>query len=591
MTLRAPWAALAPDGLVGGVQPSEPERGTSRRRGSLGGRLANAALTHLPLAIVILDADSRPAFWNEQAAALFGTPRPMGADTPSLTGLLAGIANLTFQQRDRIIAFAATHIAAGDRVEPESWLRIALGRDRRITLRICGIGARHWMLVVDDGAMALAAGRGDPARTGGDAWLDPLTGLANRRHFNQTLHGLAENAAPGSRPTLLMIDLDRFKLVNDTFGPPVGDALLCLVAQRLRRETREEDLLARLGGDEFVILLTNGEWAEALAARVIAILSRPFLVEGHIAHIGASVGIARFPEHGSSADDLTRHADLALYDAKSAGGGAWRIFDPTIAPEATARRNLETDLRKAVSLGELSIAYQARFDVGQQALTGFAAAPHWNHPIRGAVPPERFVALAEDVGCIAALAARALKAACDQAARWPASLTVAMTVSRRQLADGERLFDAVQTALQASGLAPDRLELEFAETTLPAGADVLHRLRALGVRIVMDGFGPGRTILDPSPSFPFHKIRIDRRFVATPLGDRDVALTARATAADPSITATADWMETAEQEVLLDPDGRIRIQDILIGRPIQAASIDALLHRHAVALDNGSTSR
>lgn len=544
---------------------------------------------HLPLAIAVMDADSRLVFWNEQAAVLFGAARLAAADTPSLAASLTGIANLTFQQRDRIIAFAATHIAAGDRVEPESWLRIALGRDRRITIQVRGIGSNHWTLVIDDGTMSLAAGRRDPAQTGGDAWLDPLTGLANRRHFNQTLRTLADNAAPDSRHTLLMIDLDRFKPVNDTFGPAVGDALLCLVAQRLRRETREEDLLVRLGGDEFVILLTKGERAETLAARVIDILSRPFLVEGRIAHIGASVGIARFPEHGSSADDLTRHAELALYDAKSAGGSAWRVFDLTLAPEASARRDLETDLRKALSLGELSIAYQARFDIGQQALTGFAAAPRWNHPTKGAVPPARFILLAEDVGCIAVLADRVLNTACEQAARWPAPLTVTVTVSARQLTDGERLLDTVQAALHASGLAPERLELEVSETALPAAPDVLHRLRALGVGIVMDGFGPGRMSLNPPPSFPFHKIRIDPRFVATMLGDRDVTLAARTPAADRGITAPADWMEAAEQAVLIDTNGRARIQDTLIGRPIQAAGIDALLSRHAIAPVNGST--
>jgi diguanylate cyclase (GGDEF)-like protein len=589
MTLRAPWPAWAPDGLAGGVRSSHPERGASRRRGSLTGRLANAALTHLPLAIAILDAEARLVFWNEQVIALFGAPGLTATDAPPLTALLAGIANLTFQQRDRIVAFAATQIAAGDRVQPESWLRIALGRDRRITIQVRGIGSHHWMLVFNDSTMSLAAGRRDPAQTGTDAWLDPLTGLHNRRHFNQTLRTLADNAAPNARPTLLMIDLDRFKPVNDTFGTAAGDALLCLVAQRLRRETRGEDLLVRLGGDDFVILLTNGERAETLATRVIEILSRPFVVEGHMVHIGATVGIARFPEHGSSADDLTRHADLALYDAKHAGGGAWRLFDPTRAPEATARRDLETDLRKALSLGELLLTYQARLDVGQQALTGFAAAPRWDHPTRGAIPPEHFMPLVEDIGHGATLAGFVLKTACEQATHWPAPLTVAVTLSPRQLADGERLFDAVQTALQASGLPPERLELAIAETTLPTIPDVLHRLHTLGVRIVLDGVGPGCTTLDPPLSSPFHRIRIDPRFVATPSGDGNVALVARAPAVDRSIAATADWMETAEQDVLIDPDGRALIQDTLVGRPVQAACIDALLRRHPIAPHNGST--
>lgn len=519
MTLRAPWAAWAPDGLAGGVRSAQPERGAPRLRGGADGRLANAMLAHLPLAIAVLDVESRLVFWNEQAAGLFGVAPPKVADAPSLMAILTGIANLTFHQRDRIIAVTNAQIAAGDRVEPESWLRISLGRDRRITIQVRGIGSRHWMLVIDDGTISMAAGQRGSAQTGSDAWLDPLTGLANRRHFNETLRTLADNAAPDSRHTLLMIDLDRFKPVNDTFGAAVGDALLCLVAQRLRRETREEDLLVRLGGDEFAILLTNGERAEALATRVVDILSRPFLVAGQIAHVGASVGIARFPEHGASVDHLMRNAELALYDAKSTGGGTWRVFEPTVATKARARRDLETDLRKALLLGEMSVAYQARFHVGTQTLTGFEALPCWNHPTRGAVSSGQFIPVAGDIGCIAALSEFVLKTACEEAARWPAPLTVAVTVSPRQLTDGEHLFDAIQAALHASGLAPERLELVMAEGALPAPEAsvlaILQRLRAVGVRVAMVGA---------------------TRCIGT--------------------------------------------QDDLIGRPIQAAEIDALLHRH-----------
>jgi diguanylate cyclase (GGDEF)-like protein len=328
----------APDGLVEAAKPSHPGRGVPRRRGAASGQLANAVLAHLPLAVAVIDADLRLSYWNEQAACLFEVPPLMAADAPALADILAGVAGLTQQQRDRIVAFGATHIAAGDRVEPESWLRISLGR-RRITIQVRGIGSHHWMLLIDDGKMAAAAGRGGTSPGSGDAWLDPLTGLGNRRHFNQVLRTLTDDAAPksrhtASRHTVLLIDLDRFKSINDTLGHPVGDALLCLVAQRLRRECREDDLLVRLGGDEFVILLTNDERAEALASRVVDILSRPFLVEGRMASIGASVGIARYPEHGVSADDLMRHAGLALHDAKSAGGQTCRVFEPAVAAEA-----------------------------------------------------------------------------------------------------------------------------------------------------------------------------------------------------------------------------------------------------------------
>jgi diguanylate cyclase (GGDEF)-like protein len=586
----------APDGIVGGVPLSKPDRGGPRRRSEAGGRLATAVLAHLPLAVAVIDADSRLLFWNQQAASLFGVPPPMAADAPPLVDILAGVANLTSQQRDRIVAFAVTHIELGDRAEPDGWLRISLGRNRRITVQVEGIGSHRWMLVIDDGTMAGSEGRNGAAQ-GGDAWLDSLTGLSNRRHFNQALRALVDNATPESRHTLLMIDLDRFKPVNDTLGHTVGDALLCLVAQRLRRETREEDLLARLGGDEFVIFLASGGRAEALAARVVDILSRPFLVEGQIANIGASVGIAHFPEHGPSADDLMRHAGLALYEAKSAGGRAWWVFDPTLATEAQARRELETDLRKALSLGELSLAYQAQFNVGTRKLTGFEALVRWNHPTLGTVSPSQFIPVAEDVGCIVALGEWVLKTACKEAARWPGSLTVAVNVSPRQLADSERLFNAVLAALQASGLAPERLELEITESALLSPnahvLEMLHRFRAKGIRIAMDDFGTGYSSLSQLRSFPFNKIKVDQSFAATLGVDADAAVVIRAIAAlgaGLGMTTTAEGVETMQQAALVEADGCTEIQGYLISRPIPAAEIDALLRRHAVTPDNVSTT-
>ena len=240
---------------------------------------------------------------------------------PPLAGILSSIPNLDPRQRDRIVAFVAAEVAAGGRAEPDSCLRVSLGRERRIVLQVRGLSAQRWMLVIDDGRMPAASGRDGAARS--DAWLDALTGLSNRRHCNEVLCGMVDGA---TQAAVLMIDLDQFGPVNETLGHAVGDALLCLVAQRLRRETRDEDLLVRLGGDQFVILLANSGRAEALAARVIDGLSKPFLVEGHLAKISASVGIACFPDHGTDGDDLLRHAALALSEAKTAGRRTWRVF-------------------------------------------------------------------------------------------------------------------------------------------------------------------------------------------------------------------------------------------------------------------------
>jgi diguanylate cyclase (GGDEF)-like protein len=256
----------------------------------------------------------------------------MAAERPSLTEMLARIRNLTNSQRDRIVTFALAHIAAGDRAEPDGCLRLSLGRAWHIAIQIHGLGAGRWMLIFDDGKVTAAGNAATPAPE--DAWLDSLTGLSNRRHFNQMLRQAIDCAIAETCQAVLLIDLDHFRPINETLGHPVGDALLCLVAQRLRREKRDDDLLARLGGDEFALLVPNGDRAETLAARAIGILAQPFLVEGHRVTIGASIGIARFPDHGTSTDDLMRHADLALFQAKSAGGQSWRLFDGAMASKA-----------------------------------------------------------------------------------------------------------------------------------------------------------------------------------------------------------------------------------------------------------------
>jgi diguanylate cyclase (GGDEF)-like protein len=318
--VRQPRATYAPDGLKAGVVLP---KSVSRLRAGMTPSLTNALLAQLPLAVAVIDSGSRLLYWNEAAAGVFGVPPMLASEMPPLVGILSSVAHLDPRQRDRIVAFVAAEVAAGGRTEPDCCLRVSLGRERRIVLQVRGLSANRWMLVIDDGRMPAASGRDGTARS--DAWLDALTGLSNRRHCNDVLRGMADGVMQAA---VLMIDLDQFGPINDTLGHAVGDALLCLVAQRLRRETRDEDLLGRLGGDEFVILLANGARAEALAARVIDSLSKPFLVEGHLAEISASIGIACLPDHGLTADDLMRHAALALSQAKSDGRRTWRVFAP-----------------------------------------------------------------------------------------------------------------------------------------------------------------------------------------------------------------------------------------------------------------------
>lgn len=511
--MREPSGTEPPDELAHGIRGPQRVKVVSRRRDRVGNALARIVLARLPLSVAVIDANAVLSFWNEQASLLFGSPPGMAAKRPGLAEMLAGIGNLTQPQRDRIVAFAIAHIAAGDRTEPDGCLRVSLGRASRIAIQIHGLGAGRWMLVFDDGKVTAA---GNPAALGsGDAWLDFLTGLSNRRHFNDMLQQALALASVETPQAVLLINLDRFAPINERLGHPVGDALLRLVAQRLRREIRDDDLLARLGGDEFALLISNGEGAETLAERAIGILAQPFLVEGQRVTVGASIGIARFPDHGTSTDDLMRHADLALYQAKSAGGRTWRLFDVALAGDVRARRVMETDLRKALTLQEFSLVYQPCGDLPSHALTGFEARLRWDRQFRGQVPDTVFMKLAEANGCIVALGEWALKTACAEAVGWPAAqspaaLTVEVHVSPRQLQEADRLVGAVEQALNASGLEPGRLRLRISETSLQGRevevVPILHRLRALGVGITLADCTMGPALMSNLRSFPFQDI-------------------------------------------------------------------------------------
>ena len=575
------WATDIQDRLAAGaVLPRTPVQ----RRSRMTSGLANGVLAQLPLGIAVINQEMRLLYWNECAISLFGMPS-LAADTPPFAETLSGMPNLTHHQRDKIVAFVSAQVALGDRAETDTCLRMSLAQKRRVVLQVRGLGAGRWMLMIDDGKLvSVADGRGSAS---GDAWLDALTGLSNRRHFNEVLRELIANGSAETRHAVLIIDLDRFKPINDTLGHAIGDAMLCLVARRLRQETRADDMLVRLGGDEFVILLADVGKAEALATRIVDVLSRPYLVEGHVANIGASIGIALYPDHGATADDLMRHADLALYDAKTSGKRTWRAFAPAMAADAHKKREMETDLRKALALGELSVAYQPQFNIENKTLSGFEALLRWKHPVRGNVSPAEFIPVAEDIGCIAALGEWILKTACKEAARWPAPLSVAVNVSPRQMENSERLFQAVLAALQSSGLEPSRLELEITESSLLSQEknvlETLHRLRAIGIRIAMDDFGTGYSSLGQLQSFPFNKIKIDRSFIISLGNDAAAAAVVRAIAAlgaGLGMTTTAEGVETPEQAALVAADGCTDIQGYLISRPVPASEIDGLLGKY-----------
>lgn len=413
-------------------------------------------------------------------------------------------------------------------------------------------------------------------------WADELTGLANRRTFRDCLAAALENGAPA----VVMVDLDRFKPVNDSLGHPVGDALLCIVAQRLRSAVREEDVVARLGGDEFAVLLRVGATAERLAERIVDLLGRPYLVDGHLVTISASVGVAAGPRDGADATTLIRNADLALLDAKGAGRRTVRVFRTALCERAQARVAMEAELRRAIALRQLEVHYQPQVNLGSGRLVGFEALVRWRHPERGLVPPGEFIPLAEEIGYIVPLGEWVLRAACQEAAGWEGDLTVAVNVSALQLEDGARLLRAVAAALEATGLPGARLEIEITESALARNeghaAQVLHALRALGVRVSMDDFGNGYSSLSQLRSFPFDKLKLDRSFVANLSESEEAAALVRAIAslgASLGMTTTAEGVETDEQAGLIRANGYTDMQGYLISRPVQAGDVPALIRR------------
>jgi diguanylate cyclase (GGDEF)-like protein/PAS domain S-box-containing protein len=410
---------------------------------------------------------------------------------------------------------------------------------------------------------------------------DPLTGLCNRTAFAISLdRQIAEQARDQTPFALLGIDLDRFKAVNDSLGHPLGDKLLKRVADRLRAAVRVEDVVARIGGDEFSILLTGPVTptnAGILARRVVEMIRRPYIIDGEIIGIGASVGVALAPQDGASSVTLMKRADLALYRAKSEGGNNVRFFEPGVDALLLTRRTVERDLRRALRQDELDVHYQPLLDMRSQSVHGFEALVRWHHPERGLLLPSEFIAVAEETGLIVPLGARVLRLATAQAVAWGGDVSVAVNLSAVQFADG-KLVDTVRAALERTGLAPHRLELEITESVLlrdsAATLDTLHALRGLGVRISMDDFGTGYSSLRYLRSFPFDKIKIDQSFVHEMFSNEECATIIEAVIGIGrrlGIATTAEGVETDAQMDRLREEGCDMVQGFLIGRPVPAA--------------------
>jgi diguanylate cyclase (GGDEF)-like protein/PAS domain S-box-containing protein len=359
----------------------------------------------------------------------------------------------------------------------------------------------------------VTAKRQAEARIAHMAHHDALTGLPNRVLFHERLdEALLCVRRDRDKLAVLYLDLDQFKNVNDSLGHAAGDKLLAAAAERLRACLRGSDMVARFGGDEFAVLqmgLAGPPEAGALAERIVTLLSEPYDIEGQQALIGASAGIALAPADGETAEQLLTNADIALYQAKEGGRGAFRFFEPGMDADLRARRTLELDLRKALAAGEFELYYQPLVTLETSVIYGFEALLRWHHPVRGMVSPLEFIPLAEETGLIVPIGEWVLRQACAGAVAWPDDLKVSVNLSPVQFKKGD-LPQLVVAALASSGLPAARLELEITESTLLVESETnlatLHSLRALGVGISMDDFGTGYSGLSYLRAFPFDRI-------------------------------------------------------------------------------------
>lgn len=421
------------------------------------------------------------------------------------------------------------------------------------------------------------------------ALFDGLTGLANRQRMRAALdQALNQQVGPYRATTLFLLDLDRFKVVNDTLGHQTGDTLLKQVAQRLLRAVGDAGLVGRLGGDEFQVLLpgeNDPERLNNLARVIIADLSQPYSVDGNSVTIGCSIGVAIAPQDGKEPETLVRNADLALYAAKGEGRGVHRFYREELLQGAQNRKQLEDDLRHALVQNQLHVVYQPVVSTETARIVGYEALVRWEHPERGAISPSEFIPVAEDCGLIESISEWVLRTACLEAANWPKNVRVAVNVSPIQFAN-PALPAIVTNAIAKAGIHPSRLELEITEGVFLDGSkstdSMFKSLKGIGVRLALDDFGTGYSSLGYLKSAPFDKIKIDQSFVrgAAIDGSRNAAIIKAIVnlASSLNMETTAEGVETQDEIELIRELGCSHIQGYVYGKPARAEVVRTALH-------------
>lgn len=560
-------------------------------------QLAQTTLGSIGDAVITVDPDSRVTYLNRVAEEMTGwsTEEARGLPIETVMSLLdaeteqPGLAPLAIAMRDRrIVGLALNTLLVhrdGRRLPIEDSAAPIIGMDDEV---IGGVIVFHD--VSESRAMAL--------RMSHLAQHDYLTDLPNRVLLQDRLSQALGELPQGRRGGLLFLDLDHFKIVNDTLGHEVGDRLLQAVAKRLLANVREDDTVSRQGGDEFVVLLSRlGDPRDAawVAEKIIDAVSQPYSVDGHDLEVGASVGISLFPEDGDEATLLMKRADAALYHAKEQGRGRYEYYTSAMSERAERRLDLERRLRRALKSGELVPWYQPKVDAGSRWITGLEVLVRWQPPGEAMVPPGEFIPTAEECGLVGLIDAEMLRQACRQARQWQdeglLAVPVAVNLSLARF-DGEALLSLIRETLQETGLDPGYLLVEITETQATQDAeltrDVLAALREMGVKVAMDDFGTGYSSIGNLQHLGFDTIKIDRSLVA-PLGEGHRhqaivrAVTGMARAFNCSVVA--EGVETVDQARIAAASGCNELQGYLFSRPVPAEAIPALLRQGRLGPD------
>ncbi|WP_020648502.1 putative bifunctional diguanylate cyclase/phosphodiesterase [Solimonas variicoloris] len=541
-----------------------------------------AILNAIPNPVFLKDRQHRLVVVNDAMCALMGQTREQM--------LAQGDEPLPGEQRDVFWRIDDLVFESGQQHDNEEVLtdgsgslRVILTRKRLIHLPTRDGEQPFIVAVISD----ITRIRESEARTLYLAEHDTLTGLANRSQLDERLRAtIAAAASSGHQAALLMLDIDRFKDVNDQYGHPVGDQLLSIVAKRLVGLVRPTDTVARLGGDEFCIVqggLHQPSGAYSLAQRILTAIARPISIGSLSVSVTTSIGIAIFPDDGTTPEALLKNADDALYAVKRGGRHGCRRAEGVAEPHGAPAWNIESDLREALKNGQLSLAFQPLAAAADGKTRGFEALVRWQHPTRGAIQPQEFIPVAESCGLIHELGAWMLREACAAAQKWPWPLQVAINVSPVQLESRELLMH-VRDALASSGLPASRLELEVTESALLDHSghvmEMFSQLKALGVSLALDDFGAGWSSLATLHSFQFDRIKIDQRFISHIESDARAVAIVRAVlslAQTLNVPVTAEGIEDKAQFLALRKMGCTELQGFYLGAPqAQAKLPDAL---------------